>query len=161
MRKLSSLVVLVAQSLNRVQPFVTPWTVATRLLCPWGFPGKNTGVGCHVLLQGIFLSQELNLSLLHWQAGSLPLSHQGRPRTALQYLMTLRWHSFFWACCLNSEKSRQLVEKILGKTIKTVFCEICFYCNLELVHHSGNNSQLSNQLHCSLQAVAESPCGKS
>jgi len=26
---------------------VTPWTVATRLLCPWDSPGKNTGVGCH------------------------------------------------------------------------------------------------------------------
>ena len=29
----------------------------TRLLCPWNFPGKNTGVGCHFLLQGIFLTQ--------------------------------------------------------------------------------------------------------
>ena len=28
----------------------TPWTVATRLLCPWDSPGKNTGVGCHLLL---------------------------------------------------------------------------------------------------------------
>ena len=27
--------------------------VARRLLCPWNFPGKNTGVGCHFLLQGI------------------------------------------------------------------------------------------------------------
>ena len=35
----------------------------TRLLHPWGFPGKNTRVGCHFLLQGIFLTQELNLSL--------------------------------------------------------------------------------------------------
>ena len=31
----------------------------TRLLCLWDFPGKNTGVGCHFLLQGIFLSQGL------------------------------------------------------------------------------------------------------
>ena len=29
----------------------------TRLLCPWDSPGKNTGVGCHFLLQGIFLTQ--------------------------------------------------------------------------------------------------------
>ena len=28
-----------------------------RLLCPWDSPGKNTGVGCHALLQGIFLTQ--------------------------------------------------------------------------------------------------------
>ena len=29
----------------------------TRLLCPWDFPGKNTEVGCHFLLQGIFPTQ--------------------------------------------------------------------------------------------------------
>ena len=37
----------------------------TRLLCPWDSPGKNTGVGCHSLLQRIFPTQVLNLSLLH------------------------------------------------------------------------------------------------
>ena len=37
--------------------FATPWTVAYRLLCPWDFPGKNTGVGCHFLLQGILPTQ--------------------------------------------------------------------------------------------------------
>ena len=35
-----------------------------RLLCPWDFPGKNTWVGCHFLLQGIFLTQESNPCLL-------------------------------------------------------------------------------------------------
>ena len=47
------------------------------LLCPWDSPGQNTRVGCHFLLQGIFLTQESNLSLLHWQSDSLPLNHQG------------------------------------------------------------------------------------
>ena len=36
-----------------------------RLLCPWNSPGKNTGVGCHFLLQGIYLTKGLNPSLLH------------------------------------------------------------------------------------------------
>ena len=36
----------------------------TRLLCPWDFPDKNTGVGCHFLLQGIFLTQGSNPHLL-------------------------------------------------------------------------------------------------
>ena len=36
-----------------------------RLLCPWDFPGKNTGEGCHFLLQGIFPTQGSNLRLLH------------------------------------------------------------------------------------------------
>ena len=47
-----------------------------RVLCPWNFPGKNTEASCHFLLQGIFLTQRLNLhllSFLHWQADSLPV----------------------------------------------------------------------------------------
>ena len=35
-----------------------------RLLCPWDSSGKNTGAGCHFLLQGIFLTEGLNPSLL-------------------------------------------------------------------------------------------------
>ena len=50
-------------------------TVACQAPLSMDFPGKNTGVGFHFLLQGIFLMQGLNLFLLHWQVGSLPLSH--------------------------------------------------------------------------------------
>ena len=52
----------------------------TRLLCPWDFPGKNTEVACHFLLQRIFPTQGSYpcllclLCLLTWQAGSLPLA---------------------------------------------------------------------------------------
>ena len=52
-----------------------------RLLCPWNSPGKNTRVGSHSPLQGIFQIQELNLCLLHllhWQAGPLPLLSPGK-----------------------------------------------------------------------------------
>ena len=42
-----------------------PGLQPTRLLCPQDFPGKNTGVGCHALLQGIFLTLGLNSLLLH------------------------------------------------------------------------------------------------
>ena len=63
---------------SHVRLFVTPGTVATRLLCPLSFPGKNTGVGCRFLLQGIFLTQRLNSPLLR-QADSLPQSHLGIP----------------------------------------------------------------------------------
>ena len=37
---------------------------STRLFCPWNFPGKNTRVGCHFLLQEIFLTQGLNPYLI-------------------------------------------------------------------------------------------------
>ena len=53
------------KSLSCVHLFVSPWTVAAMLLCPWDSPGKNTGVGCHTLLQGIFPPQGSKLGLLH------------------------------------------------------------------------------------------------
>ena len=74
--------VCVLSQFSRVQLCVTPWTIATRFLCPWDFPGKNTGVGCHFLLQGIFPTQGSNSYLLHWQVGSLLLSHDGSPCVA-------------------------------------------------------------------------------
>ena len=52
----------------------SPW-----LLCPWDFPGKNTGVGCHFLLQDVFPTQRSNQHLLNWQGDSLALSHLGSP----------------------------------------------------------------------------------
>ena len=61
----------------------------TRLLCPWDFPGRNTGVGCHFLLQGIFPTPT---HLLHWWADSVPLSHLGSPSWI--------WESFSVSICL-------------------------------------------------------------
>ena len=52
-----------------------------RFLWPWDFPGKNTGVDCHFLLQGIFLTQGWNPHLLYWQADSLPPVPPGKPMT--------------------------------------------------------------------------------
>ena len=55
--------------------------VTTRLLSPWDFPGKNTGVGCHFLLQRIFLTQGLRASpaSLALQIDSLPSEPAGKP----------------------------------------------------------------------------------
>ena len=50
------------------------------MVCPWNSLGKNTGVGCHSLLQGIFPTQGMNPGLLHWgQIFFYHLSHQGSP----------------------------------------------------------------------------------
>ena len=56
--------------------FVTPGTIACQAPLSMVLPSKNIGVGCHFLLQGIFLTQGSNLLLLNWQVDSLPLSHQ-------------------------------------------------------------------------------------
>ena len=49
---------------------------SARLLHPWDSPGKNSGVGCHLLLQGIFLTQGLNPGLLHCRQTLYHLSYQ-------------------------------------------------------------------------------------
>ena len=67
-----------AQSMSYSLPSCGLWP--TRLLCPWDFIGKNNGVGCHFLLQGIFSTQGSNphlLCLLHWQMDSSLLHHLG------------------------------------------------------------------------------------
>ena len=46
---------------------------------PWNYPGKNTGIGSHFPLQGIFLTQGSNLGLLHCRQILSHLSHQGSP----------------------------------------------------------------------------------
>ena len=65
-----------------------PVDESTRRLCPWDFPGKNAGVGCPFFLQGIFLTQGLNPSLLHCRWILYLLSHQGSP---LDQGLNLRW----------------------------------------------------------------------
>ena len=74
--------VIKACVLSHVRLFAAAWTVAARLLCLWNLPGKNTGVGCCSLLQGIFPTQGSNprlLCLLHWQTDSLPAEPLGKP----------------------------------------------------------------------------------
>ena len=50
--------------------FVKLWTVACQASLSMGFSSKNTGAGCHPLVQG----SNLNVLSLHWQMGSLPLA---------------------------------------------------------------------------------------
>ena len=74
-------------SLSCVWRFVTLWTVACRAHLPWDFPGENTGVGYHFLLQGIFLTQGSNSSLLLCSQ-----SHQGSPFTCILSVFSF-WQS--------------------------------------------------------------------
>ena len=67
---------VVVQSLNCVNPMdCSPSGSSVHRI----FPGKNTRVGCHFLLQGIFSIQGSSPCLLHWQMDSLPLTHLGSP----------------------------------------------------------------------------------
>ena len=67
------------KSLSHVRLLATPWTVAYHAPPCMDFPGKSTGVGCHFLLQGIFLTQGWNWGLLHCRQTLYRLTHQGSP----------------------------------------------------------------------------------
>ena len=78
--------------------FASPWTVAPQAPL-WHSPGKNTRVGCHFLLQGIFPTQGSNPRVLCWQVDSLPLSYQGSPCTARDAVCMKLYFSD--TCCLT------------------------------------------------------------
>ena len=74
--KITKMFMLVAQSCLTLRPHGPK---STRLFCPWDVPGKNTGVGCHFLLHGIFPTQGSNPGLLHYKQILYQLSYEGRP----------------------------------------------------------------------------------
>ena len=79
-------------------------TVPSEILCLWNFPGKNSGVDCHFLLQGFFPIQWSNphcLFLQHWQADSLPLYHLG---SKLSF-----WYACEMRCFLASVVCPQMI----------------------------------------------------
>ena len=65
----------------------------TRLLCPWNFPGKNIGVGCHSLLQGIFPTPGIKPGSSTLQADSLPSEPLGEP-TNYKAILKLKISSY-------------------------------------------------------------------
>ena len=76
-----SICIYICQSVSQLCPTLKPQGLGpTKLLYPWDFPDKNTGAGCHFLLQGIFPTLRLNPCLLYWQEDSLLLSHLGSPK---------------------------------------------------------------------------------
>ena len=74
----------------------------TRLLCPWDSPGKNTGVGCRALLQGIFPTQRSSPGLPHCRRILNCLSHQGSPYICVYIYTHTRIYVivylFIWLC---------------------------------------------------------------
>ena len=90
--------------------FLTLWSrglYPARLLCPWNFPGKNTGVGSQSLLQAIFPTQGLKLDHLNCRQILYHLNHQGSPvcfKISNLYSnmnnTTILWsHKCFWILC--------------------------------------------------------------
>ena len=79
------------------------------------FPFQPTGVGCHFLLQGIFLTQGLNPCLLHWQVESLPLSHQRSPLNdiVVQSLSRIQLFATAWTAARQASLSFTISQSLL------------------------------------------------
>ena len=60
-----------------VSDSVTPWTLVLQAPLSMGFSNKNTGVGCHFLLRGVFPTQGSNPALLSGREVLYHLSHWG------------------------------------------------------------------------------------
>ena len=80
----------------------SPWN------CPWNSPGKNSGVGSHSLLEGIFLNHGLNPSLLHCRRILHCPSHWGSPFC-------------FYSTSIDWRRSRTLVSIIPWKQQNSPF----------------------------------------
>ena len=95
-------------SLSELQELVMDreaWRATIHGVCPFYFPGKNTGVGSHFLLQGIFPTQGSNpslLHLLHWQADSLPPGNPRKP--GVNHLGNHSHAKYFFISNVSSQK---------------------------------------------------------
>ena len=114
-----------------------------RFLHPWASPGKNTGMGCHTLLQGIFLTQGLNLPLLcllHWQAMFFTTSATGEAPHLSKNLFYLGSTKPKVVKCLADKSLRKDLHQegakakkgdyLIGYSIKSGWCFVtdCPYC---------------------------------
>ena len=94
--------------LSHGQLFMTPWTPEPSwLLCPWNFPGKNTGAGCHSYPRGSSRPRDrtcISECLLHWQADFFTTEPPGKPaiQSVLDYLFYIDW------CVYVNSKFRNL-----------------------------------------------------
>ena len=79
---------LAKQKFNCIELYKQISYLISYLVVDSNFLGKNTGVGGHFLLQGIFLTQESNWSILPWHVEFLPLNHQGSP---MEIHRTVKW----------------------------------------------------------------------
>ena len=112
---------LLAQQFQPCLTFYNPMGCnPPRLLCPWDSPGKNAGVGCHFLLQRIFLAMASNPCLLHllnWQAGSLTLASPGKPSVIIIYTYT---HCFLLKQIFNIIQKPFLILKMILRSTKCI-----------------------------------------
>ena len=98
---------------------MTPWTVATRLLHPWDFPGKSTGVGCHFLLQCMKVRSQSEVA--QWCPTLSDLMDYSLPGSSVHGILQARILKQF-AISSSRGSSQQVDSFFLVATIKIIYC---------------------------------------
>ena len=100
---------------------------STRLFCPWDFPDKNTGGGCHFLLQGILPTQGSNLGLLHCRQILYHQCHLGSP-----FIIQLPTNSYILKLSFPNAENFFSISTQKYKKIK--FLNTAFPCDFSSTH---------------------------
>ena len=93
-------------------------------LCPWNSPGQNTGVGCHSLLQGNFLTQRSNPCLPHCRADSLPSDPTEKPLAPIRVTNRYITFLFIWRNFSSLKRAKE-GQKEKGDP-KMIYCCHCY-----------------------------------
>ena len=148
---------------SELQTHLSNWIATSRLLCPWDSPGNDTGVGCHALLQSIFLAQGMDPQVcLHLQADSLPLAPPEKPTWTLhgpsnstcqnlnssfsQIWFFCSQNLVIWSQCLSNHPSKNLgviwdSSVSLRRYILSVITFLRRICSLWAQSFSGSRKQ--------------------
>ena len=111
-----------AKSLQSCPTLCDPWSVAS--VHGIDYPGKNTGVGCHFIFQGIFPIQGFNpicLHLLHLQEGSLPLVPRKQEPYIIYHHIGIRY-SVSEMDCLDENPSTSFCKLVTWGKFLTSLC---------------------------------------
>ena len=115
---------------------------SSRLLCPWDFPGKNSGVGCHSLLQRIFPTQGSSPGLLHWQVDSSPSEPPGKPETPLLPLIR-GGRCRVLGGCVGGHRPLSPRASLVAQTLKNLPASVGDTGDLSLIPGEGDGNPAS------------------
>ena len=122
---------VVVYSLSRIWLLWPHRLQTARILCPWYFPGKNTGVGCPALFQRIFPIHGSNPGLSHCRADSVPTEIWGKPMYA--YTCKYMQAQSFQSCLTPGDLPSQLShEESPCMLIHVYICKLSHFSHLWL-----------------------------
>ena len=117
------------------------------------FPGGDIKVVCHILLQSLFPTQETNPCLLHWQADSLPLSHQASPNPPLEQ-SPLAFQKLFYHNLSEALEQVALISRFIQSSLVTQMVKNSPATQENWVWNLGHEDPLKKEMttHCSVLA---------